>query len=356
MKTLSLPPQPPNPLTRVEPPLSAGNLSAPMDPCDSPDEHAVSLHTAIARLRASLNARPTVRLPLIQALNQRLATPLIAPNPFPPFHRAMMDGYAARFSDLCAKSPLDRAGESAAGSADLAPLAQGTVVAIATGAPLPQGADCVIRKEYARVEANKVFVTVELIRPSADCESCGSVARQGDVLIPAQTRLLPAHLAVAARHGVPELAVTRAYGIQILLIGNELAPAGQPRQQGQIYEHNQILIESVLAQHHVRVLPEEPIIPDDEHAIRTAVLKSLSTTPPPDLILLVGGTSAGNHDHTRAALAPLGVWLFHGLNLRPGRPTCALKTLQGIPLIALPGSPKSIAALLPGLIAPVLGF
>ncbi len=354
MKTRHAPTQSPNPFPATKPAPSRADFAALMDTCTHPDDNALALNTAIHRLRATLNPKPTVQRPLIHALNQVLAAPLRAPNPFPPFDRAMMDGYAARFSDLCTNSPLDIVGESAAGRACLAPLAQGSVVAIATGAPLPPGADCVIRKEYARAGANRISVTTELLYLGADCESCGSVAARGDVLIAAHTRLQPMHLALAARHGLPALAVTRAYRIQILLIGHELVPAGHTLQPGQIFEHNQILIESFLAQQHSEVLPEVPIVPDDETAIRTAVCRSLSATRPPDLILLVGGTSVGNHDHTRSAIAPLGTWLFHGLNLRPGRPTCALKTNQGIPIIALPGSPKAVTALLPGLIAPVL--
>lgn len=354
MKRISAPITPPNRWLALEltPPHAVPKWRT--DSCHDLNADSLPLETAISRLRATLSHRPAVQVPLIQALNQVLAAPLIAPNDFPPFDRAMMDGYAARFSDLGAQSPLDIVGESAAGRACPAPLAQGCVVAIATGAPLPPGADCVIRKEYARACANKILVTTELLHRGADCESCGSVAARGDVLIAAHTRLQPMHLALAARHGLPALAVQRACRIQILLIGNELVPAGDTRQPGQIYEHNQILIESFLAQHHSVVLPNEPIVPDDETAIRAAVRHSLSATRPPDLILLVGGTSVGNHDHTRRAIAPLGNWLFHVLNLRPGRPTCALKTNQGIPIIALPGSPKAVMALLPGLIAPVL--
>lgn len=325
-----------------------------IDTCLLQNDDTVSLETAIIRLSATLKNRQSVHVPLIKALNQVLATPLIAPNAFPPFDRAMMDGYAARFSDLCTKSMLDIAGESAAGRAYYGVLDKGTVVAIATGAPMPEGADCVIRKEYARVEANKIFVAVELLCPGSDYEPRGAVVMPGDVLIPSKTRLQPAHLAIAARHGINDLEVHRPLRIQILLIGDELIPAGNTIQQGQIYEHNQILIASFLAQHHGEILLDLPIVPDDEAEIRLAVQAVLNTTPPPDLILLVGGTSVGNHDHTRTALATFGSWLFLRLDLRPGRPTCALKTRQGVPIIALPGSPKAVTALLPRLIAPLL--
>jgi molybdopterin molybdotransferase len=354
MNRTSAPTSQPQSLTACEPKPPHRPHALKIDPCHREQEDSVELATAIDRLRATLQKKPSVPMPLINALNQVLAAPLIAPNPFPPFDRAMMDGYAADYRTLTAQAPLDITGESAAGSANLTLLAQGTVVAIATGAPMPQGADCVIRKEYARVEGREIFVAAQLLSPGADCEPQGSIAMTGDILIPANTRLQPTHLAIAARHGLRELAVIRAYDIQILLIGNELILAGTPPQRGQIYEHNQILIKSFLAQHHINVLPDSPIIPDDKTAIRTAVQAALHAISPPDLILLVGGTSVGAHDYTRSALAPLGTWLFRGLNTRPGRSACALKTQQGIPVIALPGSPKAVSALMLKLITPVL--
>lgn len=333
----------------------APNHAARLDPCHTPSDDGVSLQTAIQSLRAACPPRPTVRLPLIRALNHVLAEPLIAPNPFPPFSRALMDGYAARRDDLSRSTELVISGESIAGRDCTTPLPVGTVVAIATGAPLPPGADCVIRKEYARIEGTRLFASAELVRAGADCEQKGSIAITGDHLIAANTRLTPAHLAIAARHGLNELTVTQAARIQILLIGNELLSAEQAPQSGCIYEHNHILIASFLTEQHHTVLPNHLILPDDQTAIRHAVHTALRAENPPDLILLVGGTSVGTHDHTRSALNPLGTWLFNSLNIRPGRPTCALKTPQGSPIIALPGSPKAVAALLANLIAPVLG-
>jgi molybdopterin molybdotransferase len=337
-------------------PPNTANPAPLIDTCQRQIEEGIALETAIDRLRAASQPRPTVRLPLIRALNHVLAVPLLAPNPFPPFDRAMMDGYAARFHDLSRPAPLVITGESVAGRAHPVPLMASSVVAIATGAPLPQGADCVIRKEYARVEGNQIFVTAELLRVGADCEQAGSIALTGDLLIAANTRLQPNHLAIAARHGLRELTVRQAPRIQILLTGNELLAAGQAPQSGCIYEHNHILIASFLAQQHHTVLPGGDIIPDDETTLRRRVEAALNAVMPPDFILLVGGTSVGAHDHTRRALNPLGTWLFKSLNTRPGRPACALKTTQGIPVIALPGSPKAVEALLLNLIAPTLNL
>ena len=338
---------------RIVPSEPRSAASGP-DSCLRHSPDSLPLDMAIACLRAASPHRPDVNVPLIQALDQTLAATLMAPDAFPPFDRAMMDGFAARFEDIPARQPLHILNPIPVGCAPSASLAPGTVLPVVTGAALPPGADCVIRKEYACVAGERLTTCTELLQPGKDCIRRGEDAVPGQPLIPAGTRVQPAHLSLAARHGVHTLAIKRPWRIRILLIGDELVAPGSPPQPGRVFEHNRILIEGFLTQLRQTPLPDNDILPDQETAIRHAVQAALSAATPPDMILLVGGTSVGAHDHTRAALDPLGSWLFHGIDVRPGRTACAMRTVEGVPVIALPGSPKAVQHLLTHLVHPLI--
>ncbi|WP_407275231.1 molybdopterin molybdotransferase MoeA [Halothiobacillus sp. DCM-1] len=334
-----------NPLTDPRPPYPV------IDPCHA-SQADPTLTEALDRLLACVQPTPVETVALRAARDRCLAAPLTAPTPFPPFSRAMMDGYALRAAEVQPGARWIVQRELIAGQAANSPLPPGHAVRIATGAALPEGADTVLRQEWAQRQGHTLRASLPQLPPGKDAEAVGSVTARGAPLLPAHTPLTPTHLAQAARHGIHALPVHRTAAIALILIGNELIPAGQPLPAGHLYEHNAIWIESSLDQRHLGRIIHHARVDDDptriHHTLTTALAKQ------PDLVILVGGTSVGSHDFTRRVLQRTGRLLFEGIQTRPGRTAFAAQSASGHLVIALPGSPKAVHALFDELVVPTL--
>ncbi len=331
----------------LEPPVGA----PPQDTCAIFDTDP-SPADAVERLCAHIQPTPCETVPLRAALGRCLAEPLPAPMAFPPFNRAMMDGYALRAAEVEPGAQWHVLDEVIAGQIADKPLPAHTALRIATGAPLPIGADTVLRQECAQRFGQTLRGLLPRIVLGKDTEAIGSVTTVGDLLISAHSPLLPTDLAKAARHGISQLSVHRPARMALLVIGNELTPAGSPLPRSHLYEHNALLIEATLDQHRLGQIIHTAAVKDDLAAIDEAL--STARAQHPDLLILIGGTSVGTHDFTRRALSRHGQPLFEGVHTRPGRTACASVTDNGLVLLALPGSPKAVHALLESILLPTL--
>ena len=309
---------------------------------------------AVECLCAHIQPTPCETVPLRTALGRCLNEPLRAPMAFPPFTRAMMDGYALRSTEVKPGAQWRVLDELIAGQIADKPLPAHTALRIATGAPLPIGADTVLRQESAQRFGQTLRGLLPQIERGKDTEAMGSVAAVGDLLISAHSPLSPTDLVKAARHGISHLSVHRPARIVLLVIGNELTPAGAPLPRGHLYEHNALLIESTLDQHRLGQIIHSAAVKDDLAAIDQSI--GTARAQRPDLLILIGGTSVGTHDFTRRALFRHGQPLFEGVHTRPGRTACASVTDNGLVLLALPGSPKAVNALLENILLPTLRF
>ena len=253
-----------------------------------------------------------VRLPLINALGRTLRHAAVADADSPPFDASAMDGYAASRADL--GQPLRLIGETPAGGSFSATISPGECVRIFTGAPVPAGADCVIKQEDTVREADRVRV---LRTDSAlFIRRRGENRRAGDTVVPAGTRLGPPELAALANAGIAQPEVTRAPRCMHLVTGNELVAADQAPSGAQIRDSNSPLVASLLAQHGAR-LAGQARVGDNLGAAEALVEKF----PPHDVLLISGGASVGDHAFARPLLKALGYALhFEQVNLRPGRP------------------------------------
>jgi molybdopterin molybdotransferase len=273
------------------------------------------------------------RTPLVNARGRILRTAAHADLDSPPFDASAMDGYAARRSDL--GQPLRIIGEAPAGAAFAGTVGAGECVRILTGAPIPAGADCVVRQEDtardgASVRATNISPLQDFIRRR------GENRRAGDIVVPAGTRLGAPELAALAAVGITEPEVTRLPVCAHLVTGNELIPPLRKPVGAQIRDSNSTLIEHLLQVHHAQV-GNHGVAKDDLAAAQQA-LHSLGR---PDVLLISGGAGAGDHDFARPLLKSLGYEIhFDQLNLRPGKPLVfASKGRQFA--FALPGNPVS---------------
>jgi molybdopterin molybdotransferase len=276
---------------------------------------------------------------LLSAMGRVLALPIAADRDFPPFRRAMRDGYAVRAADLAhLPATLEVIGEIKAGavSADIpSEVKPGQAVAIMTGAPTPSEADAVVMVEYTTTRGKQVTIT-RGVASGDNIVPVGSEARQGQVLLVRGTRLDYSGIAAAASVGAQKLSVLCQPRVAILSTGDEVVDVGDTPGPTQIRNSNSY---SLVAQ--VREAGGEPrllgIARDEAESLRTLISKGLES----DLLLLTGGVSMGKYDLVEQVLVEFGAeFFFTGAQIQPGRPV-VFGRAQGKYFFGLPGNPVS---------------
>lgn len=291
---------------------------------------------AIARLLAMAEATPITerqRVSLADAEGRVLAVDLVSTLDLPPWPNSAMDGYALRHTDWTGE-PLTVSQRIFAGQAP-EPLAPGTCARIFTGAPMPEGADCVEMQENADVLADQRVRFGEPLSVGQNIRPQGQETRIGDSVLAAGTRLGPIELGLAASLGLAELEVIRRVRVAVLSTGDELIEPGQPLGPGQIYNSNRVLLCSWLKRLHCDVV-DAGILPDDLLQTRAA----LANLHDVDLILSTGGVSVGEADFLGHALREEGELTLWKLAIKPGKPL-TFGHFRGVPVIGLPGNPAS---------------
>ncbi|WP_122436893.1 gephyrin-like molybdotransferase Glp [Pseudomonas viridiflava] len=291
---------------------------------------------AIARLLEMAEAAPITqheRVRLADAEGRVLATDLVSTLDLPPWPNSAMDGYALRVADWRGE-PLPVSQRIFAGQAP-EPLAPGTCARIFTGAPVPEGADCVEMQENAEVLDDQRVRFTESLKPEQNIRPQGQETRIGDTVLAAGTRLGPIELGLAASLGLAEVDVVRRVRVAVLSTGDELIEPGQPLGPGQIYNSNRVLLCSWLKRLQCEVV-DAGILPDDLAKTRAA-LASLHEV---DLILSTGGVSVGEADFLGHALREEGELALWKLAIKPGKPL-TFGHFRGVPVIGLPGNPAS---------------
>lgn len=299
------------------------------------------LRDAQARVAAaSFPIDRTEVAPLSEAFGRIAARTLEAKRPIPPVDRAGWDGYAVRSVDTRPARPgapvrLTVVAELFAEEATRRPLGPGEAAAVATGASLPPGADAVaifeeVLRRGKQVELSRPVRRGDRITPA------GHDVPLGTVLVAAGTKISVAALGAVAACGRPSIRVYARPRVALLATGNELVVPGQPARPGAVFESNLPAMAAL-----VRAAGGEPRshppVEDRpatiERALRAAVRDS-------DLVLVSGGSSVGERDHLPRLFPRIGRLLFHGVAVRPGKPTLAACRGRKL-LLGLPGHPAS---------------
>ena len=310
----------------------------------------------VARRRLLAAARPIDRVesvPVEQAFGRVVAATVRAPFAVPTFARTTWDGYALRSIDSRPARPsrpvtLRVVGEVFAEGAYSGRLRPGEAVAIATGGAIPAGADAVVIFE----EVERSDRSIRLVRPvrAGDrIDRPGHDFARGSVLIGKGTEITAPTLGALASCGVPTVPVFARPVVAIVPNGNELLLPGATPRPGQIFESNNATIAAVVEA--AGGIPRSsPPLPDDPDAIEGALHRALERA---DLVLATGGSSVGERDHLPRILPRLGSLLFHGIAVRPGKPTLAARVGHRL-VVGLPGHPTSCLANMYWLVLPVL--
>ncbi|RIX28676.1 molybdopterin molybdotransferase MoeA [Amnibacterium setariae] len=296
------------------------------------DEHAARIAALVG---PSLNQRDAEIVPLAAALGRVLVEPVVTAGPLPPFRNAQMDGYAARHADVRRTPvvlPVD--GVQPAGPAVRTTLEAGHLLKVMTGAPVPEGADCVVPVEQTAEEEGGVRV-LRTVEPGAFVREAGSDALPGTVVVPAFTHLAPRHLAAAAAAGVAEVAVRRRPRVAVIATGAEVVPPGAPLELGQVHDVNGIALSALAAEAGAEIVLVD-LTPDDPAAFERCLERAVAES---DLVLTAGGVSKGDFEVVRQVLEPLGADVTE-IAMQPGGPQ-GFASVRGVPVVCLPGNPVS---------------
>ena len=287
---------------------------------------------------------PAEPVPLSHALHRVPAAPVTAPHPLPGFARSTVDGYAVRAADTYGVSEalpgyLTLAGTVLMGAEPEVAVGPGTAAAMPTGGVLPAGADAVVMVEYTQ---EAMPGTIEVVRPAAPGDGvvrADEDAAAGAELVPAGRPLRAQDLGMLAAAGLTSVSVHARPRVTIFSTGDEVVPpATSQLRPGQVRDATAAALAAMVADAGGEPVPGG-IVPDDPATLAAALRAALATS---DLIVVSAGSSVGARDETAgvvAGLGPPGIWC-HGLAVHPGKPTL-LAEASGVPLIGLPGNPRS---------------
>lgn len=287
-----------------------------------------------------INPRPPVSLPLADALGLVLADDVVAPLSLPGFDNSAMDGYAVLATDVAPAGEntpvrLPVAEDIPAGRTDIPTLAAGTAHRIMTGAPLPAGATAVVPVEATDGATDTVTIR-SAPREGQHVRRAGEDVTAGTTVLRAGQVVTPAALGLAAALGLGELTVVPRQRVLVVSTGTELVGPGVPLQPGQIYESNGVMLAAAVRDAGADVAAS-PMTGDDVDAFRETLRGHVADA---DLILTTGGVSAGAYEVVKDALGGSGDVEFVKVAMQPGMPQGA-GTLDGVPVVTLPGNPVS---------------
>ncbi len=314
----------------------------------------ISVEEALERILGYIQQLEPEEKPLLQALGQVLAEDVVSDVTIPPLDNTAMDGYAVRAADVEGAGPeapvrLRVVGELAAGYVFEGEVGPGTAVRIMTGAPVPRGADAIVRFEETDEPGQRQFgsfakpvaeVSVrKAVRPGANIRRAGEDVVKDARVLAKGTLLEPANLGSLASLGRSTVSVIRRPVVAVLSTGDELVPVGQPLPPGRIYDSNSYSVSALVIAN--GGIPKPLGIAEDTVESLTAKLREGLEA---DMLITSAGVSRGDYDVVKDVLAKEGEVDFWTVRMKPGKPLAFGAFAAGerrVPHIGLPGNPVS---------------
>ncbi len=295
---------------------------------------------------------PTISLPLGEASGRTLARPIACDVDYPPFDRAVMDGYAVRAADVeNAPVTLKMVGRIAAGRVPDKGLSPGEAMQINTGAPIPDGADAVVRVEDTETRAGGGAVLIRVpALPGSFITLRATYISAGAKVLETGTLLTPLAIGAAATAGAGVVTVYRQPEVALLATGDELIDIDQTPTGAQIRNSSRYVLEALVRSAHAKPVPLG-VVSDEREALRARIVDGLGY----DVLCLTGGVSMGAFDFVPEVLADCGATLhLRSLSIKPGKPTVFATTADGTLVFGLPGNPVSTFVAFELLVRPAL--
>ncbi len=274
---------------------------------------------------------------LDDALGRSLAADVLAVENVPPFANSAMDGFAVRAVDVAhAPVELTVVEDVPAGHVASRAVESGTAIRIMTGAPLPVGADTVVRVEDTAPAGDRVRILLAVPAGTA-VRAAGSDVGAGSTVFTSGTTLAPAHIGVLAALGTTAALVRRRPRVAIVSTGDEVVPPETAvLDPGRIRDANRPLLRALLAEVGAEIL-DLGIVGDDPERLAATIAEGATNA---DAVVTSGGVSVGDHDLVKDVLSRLGEIELWRVAMQPAKPF-AFGTIGGTPLFGLPGNPVS---------------
>ncbi len=304
------------------------------------DRPVLRVEEARAQILSTVSTLEPEHVPLLEAADRVLAQEVAADRDIPPLTNSAMDGYAVRSADLGDETTRLRVvGEAAAGHRADVSVGPGEAVRIMTGAPIPEGADTVVRFEDTLLSGD----WVEILRPPShgkNVRQAGEDVRQGQIVLEPGKILRPQEIGMLAALGQMSVSVIRRPRVAILGTGDEVVPPDQKPGPSQIRDANSYTV-AAQVQRYGGIPLILGVARDEEALVRRGISDALERDA--DFIITSGGVSVGDFDLVKQVMNAEGEMHFWSLNMKPGRPM-AFGSVGGVPLLGLPGNP--VAAML----------
>lgn len=297
-------------------------------------------------------------VPLLDAWGTVAAEDIKAAEHVPGFARATMDGYAVNAEDTFGASEampayLTLVGEVPMGTSPERALGIDETMAVATGSALPEGANAVVMLEQTTKIDDRTVAVYRPVAPGENVMGKGEDVRQGQVVIRRGTVIRAQEMGVLASLGITTVKTYVPLRVGIVSTGNELVPPVQKPAPGQVRDSNSYMLYGL-----VREAGAQPriyqLVPDEEAVYKETVRQAVAEN---DVVLVSGGSSVGTRDLTLKVLQDLGKLLFHGVAIKPGKPTLAAVVQHGQKeslIVGLPGHPVSAFVTFRQIVAPLL--
>src|SRR3989454_1366515 len=303
-------------------------------------------------LNATTLTRRTETVAVEEALHRTTAEPIFALISSPHYHGAAMDGIAVRAEDTFGASEFSAVTLKSAGTKGSRPSPNGALPIfqyVDTGSPLPPWANAVVMIERVFKKNDAEVEIRDAATPWQHVRLVGENIVATEPLLPRGHKLRPYDIGALLASGHTRIGVVAKPTVGIIPTGSELIEPGEPPQPGRIIEFNSRVTAAFVEEW--EGLPRRlPQVVDDLPTISRALTQAVKDH---DIVVIIAGSSAGEHDFTVRALESLGEVLVHGIDVMPGKPAI-LAVIDGKPVIGLPGYPVSAVVICPQMLRPLL--
>lgn len=312
---------------------------------------------ALQLIRETFKIPPVMEsVQLNDTCGRTLYEDILSAEDVPDFNRSMVDGYSVFARDTFGSSEsipsiLPLTGEVKMGESACEPLRKGTCVAVPTGGDIPDGADAVVMLEYTENYGDGTIGVIKPVAPGDNMIFRGDDISVGETLLSAGHRITPHDIGALAAMGIGSVNVCKRPLFGIISTGDELVDFMEAPQKGQIRNVNSILLEAVVRNAGGQT-KTYGIVKDFEDALYRTVETAVSEC---QAVLISGGSSVGMKDATARVIEKQGNILFHGIAMKPGKPTI-LGSISGKPVFGLPGHPAAAFFVAQLFAVPLIGF
>ena len=279
---------------------------------------------------------------LSEALGKVVAEDILSPEDLPAYARSTVDGFAVHAADTygCSEAlpaMVTYAGKVLMGEDEKRVLPKGSCMQVPTGGQVPDGADAVVMVELSEDLGDQFRYMLKPVAPGENVNAKGDDIALGEVAVPKGTLIEPRHTAVLAALGISELKVRKPLTVGILSTGDELVDYTETPKGTEIRNINSVTLAAAVEALGCHA-KQYPIVPDEEDALREAIDTVRKEC---DFLIISGGSSVGERDNVNRVLASFGEVYFHGVALKPGKPTMFAMLDGDVPAFGLPGHPAA---------------